>query len=104
MFNVLHSREPHIRTHLKSVYACLSMSILSAAAGAYIHLFTDLLRGGGLLFGLASLGLVFGLHATPDNGKNRSLRLSMLLGFAFLTGLGTGNFSCSSKVSKDSSG
>jgi hypothetical protein len=48
------------------------------------------LRGGGLLFGLAGLGLVFALHTTPDTGKNRGLRLSMLLGFAFLTGLGTG--------------
>jgi MFS family permease len=66
------------------------MSILSAAAGAYVHLFTDLLRGGGLLFGLVGLGLVLALHCTPDNGKNRGLRLSMLLGFAFLTGLGTG--------------
>jgi len=82
--------EAPIRSHLKSVYACLSMSILSAAAGAYVHLFTNLLRGGGLLFGLAGLGLVIGLHMTPDNGKNRGLRLSMLLGFAFLTGLGTG--------------
>ena len=79
-----------MRTHLKSVYACLSMSILSAAAGAYIHLFTDLLRGGGLLYGLMGLGLVFALHMTPDNGKNRGMRLAMLLGFAFLTGLGTG--------------
>ena len=33
------------------------MSVLSAAAGAYTHLFTNLLRGGGLLFGLAGLGL-----------------------------------------------
>ena len=79
-----------MRTHLKSVYACLSMSILSAAAGAYIHLCTDLLRGGGLLYGLMGLGLVFALHMTPDNGKNRGMRLAMLLGFAFLTGLGTG--------------
>ena len=84
------SSEGNVRTHLKSVYACLSMSILSAAGGAYVHLFTDLLRGGGLLFGLAGLGLVFGLHMTPDTGKNRGMRLGMLLGFAFLTGLGTG--------------
>ena len=82
--------EVDVRTHLKSVYTCLTMSILSAAAGAYVHLFTDLLRGGGLLYGLASLGLIAALHFTPDNGKNRGQRLAMLLGFAFLTGLGTG--------------
>ena len=56
------------------------MSVLSAAAGAYVHLFTDLLRGGGLIMGLVSLGLAIGLHMTPDNGKNRGQRLAMLLG------------------------
>ncbi len=66
------------------------MSIISAAVGAYTHVFTNLLRGGGLLYGLIGLGLAFALHATPDNGKNRSTRLAMLLGFAFFSGLGTG--------------
>ena len=56
------------------------MSVLSAAAGAYVHLFTDLLRGRGLIMGLVSLGLAIGLHMTPDNGKNRGQRLAMLLG------------------------
>merc|ERR1712117_274700 len=35
-------------------------------------------------------GLVMGLHFTPDNGKNRGQRTAMLLGFAFLSGLGLG--------------
>jgi len=82
--------EPRVRTHLKNVYTTLTMSVLSATAGAYIHLFTDLLRGGGILFSLLGAGLAFGLFFTPDNGKNRLTRLSMLLGFAFLTGLGLG--------------
>jgi len=82
--------EPRVRTHLKNVYTTLTMSIMSATAGAYIHLFTDLLRGGGILFSLLGVGLAFGLFFTPDNGKNRTTRLAMLLGFAFLTGLGMG--------------
>lgn len=82
--------EAPVRTHLKSVYASLTMSILSATGGAYVHMYTNLLRGGGLIFGLLGLGLALALHATPDNGKNRGQRLGMLLGFAFLTGLGTG--------------
>ncbi len=61
------SSDGHIRSHLKNVYACLSMSILSAAAGAYTHVFTSLLRGGGLLYTLASLGMLFGLYSTPGN-------------------------------------
>jgi FtsH-binding integral membrane protein len=82
--------EAPVRGHLKNVYASLTMSVLSAAAGAYVHLFTNLLQGGGLLFSLLGAGLAFGLYLTPDNGKNRSSRLAMLLGFAFLTGLGLG--------------
>ena len=66
------------------------MSVMSAAAGAYVHLFTDFLRGGGFMFSLLGFGLAMGLHFTPDNGKNRMQRLSMLLGFAFLSGLGMG--------------
>ena len=79
-----------IRSHLKSVYACLAMTIMSATAGAYTHLFTNLLRGGGIFYALLSMGLVMGLLATPDNGKNRSTRIGLLLAFAFFTGLGTG--------------
>lgn len=82
--------DPPVRTHLKNVYASLTMSVLCAAGGAYIHMFTSILRGGGLLLSLLGLGLAMGLFMTPDNGKNRSTRLAMLLGFAFFTGLGLG--------------
>jgi FtsH-binding integral membrane protein len=76
-----------VRTHLKNVYASLMLSIMTASVGAYVHLFTDLLRGGGLLMALAGAGLAFWLYATPDNGKNRGQRMAMLLGFAFLSGI-----------------
>lgn len=91
LFNSINTKlEAPVRNHLKSVYACLTMSILSAAAGAYTHMFTNLLQGGGIGFALLGAGLAFGLFFTPDNGKNRGLRLSMLLGFAFFSGLGMG--------------
>jgi len=90
-FNSFNTKfEAPIRSHLKSVYACLAMTIVSASAGAYTHLFTNLLRGGGLLYGLLGMGLALGLYATPDNGKNRPTRMALLLGFAFFSGLGTG--------------
>jgi len=63
---------------------------IASTAGAYVHLFTDLLSGGGILYSLLAAGLAFGLFLTPDNGKNRSTRMAMLLGFGFLTGLGMG--------------
>ena len=90
-FNTFNTKfDAPIRSHLKSVYACLAMTIMSATAGAYTHLFTNLLRGGGILYALLSMGLVMGLLATPDNGKNRSTRIGLLLAFAFFSGLGTG--------------
>ncbi|XP_023343384.1 probable Bax inhibitor 1, partial [Eurytemora carolleeae] len=82
--------EPRVRSHLKNVYATLTMSVMASATGAYVHLFTDMLRGGGIVFSLLGAGLALGLFFTPDNGKNRPARLGMLLGFAFLTGLGLG--------------
>ena len=87
-FKILFFSEDPVRSHLKSVYACLAMTILSAATGAYTHLFTNLMRGGGLLFSLLGLGIGLGLYATPDNGKNRPTRLALLLGFGFFSGLG----------------
>merc|ERR1711915_720557 len=92
--NFLHSFntkfDGNVRSHLKNVYATLTMSVMAASAGAYVHLFTTLLQGGGLMFSLLGAGLALGLFMTPDNGKNRGMRMGMLLGFAFLTGLGLG--------------
>jgi len=90
-FNTFNTKfDAPVRTHLKNVYASLTMSVMSASVGAYVHLFTDLLQGGGIMFSLLGLGLALGLFMTPDNGKNRGMRMGMLLGFAFLTGLGLG--------------
>lgn len=90
-FNSFNTKfEPHVRTHLKNVYASLTMTVLASTAGAYVHLCTDLLSGGGILYSLLAAGLAIGLFMTPDNGKNRGTRMAMLLGFGFLTGLGMG--------------
>nr|CAD7444952.1 unnamed protein product [Timema bartmani] len=82
-------REEPVRQHLKNVYACLTMSTIAASVGAYVHVFTQLLSAGFLTV-IGSMGLLVALMATPDNGKNRKLRLGYLLGFAFFTGLGMG--------------
>lgn len=77
------------RLHLKMVYACLTMSMLSAACGSGVHLFTDVLKGG-FLSAIASIGFLVALSMTPYDGKNQSKRMGFLLGFAFCTGLGLG--------------
>lgn len=54
-----------------------------------MHMYTQLLQAN-LLTTIGTLGLLIALLSTPDNGKNQKLRLSYLLGFAFLSGLGLG--------------
>jgi len=82
--------EPNVQSHLKAVYGCLTMTSLAAAAGAYVHIFTDFLSGFGIMAALAPLGLLIALTMTEDTGKNQTLRLGLLLGFGFATGLGMG--------------
>jgi Bax inhibitor 1 len=78
-----------VRQHLKNVYGCLSLSTVLAAVGAYVHIYTQFLQAN-LLTTIGTLGLLIALMSTPDNGKNQTLRLGYLLGFAFLSGLGLG--------------
>lgn len=81
--------EPPVQQHLKNVYACVAISSLAAAVGGYVHVFTDLLEGN-FLTSLLAIGVLFGLMAYPDDGKNRTVRLGLLTTFAFLSGLGLG--------------
>lgn len=88
--NLTSTLELPVQQHLKQVYTCLMLSTLTAAAGAYIHLFTDLFSGN-FLTSFAGIGCLLTLFATPDeNGKNVKTRIGLLLGFAFFTGLGLG--------------
>jgi FtsH-binding integral membrane protein len=89
-FNTLDQKlDKGAQQHLKKVYSCLAISLLAAAFGAYIHVFTDILRAN-ILCSFGSIIVLLLLYATPDNGRNERLRFSYLLGFAFLSGLSTG--------------
>jgi len=77
-----------IRSHLTNVYSSLAIALLAAACGAYVHVFTDILKGN-LLTSLGSIALLLLLYATPSNG-NEKLRFGYFIGFGALTGLGTG--------------
>lgn len=74
-----------MRTHLVNVYACLTLSMVAAAVGAYVHVFTNFLSAG-IITALGATGLLLALMYTQDNGKNHTLRISYLVGFAFFTG------------------
>ena len=82
-------REPPVKAHLKQVYGTMSLALLAAGLGAYVHLYTALLSGG-LLSSLGSLGFAIALYATPDHAKSRDKRMGYLMGCAFCSGLSTG--------------
>jgi FtsH-binding integral membrane protein len=89
-FNTLDQKlDKDIQGHLKKVYSCLAIALMVAAFGAYVHVFTDILRANIFVTFGAIIALLL-LYATPDNGRNEKLRLGYLFGFAFLTGLSTG--------------
>lgn len=78
------------KKHLKNVYAALAVSTLSAAIGAAAHLFTNILKGGGLLGLFGSIGFMLALGFTSNEQKNQMKRLGYLVGMAFFTGLSLG--------------
>jgi len=89
-FNTLDQKlDKGLQAHLKKVYSCLAISLAVAAFGAYIHVFTEILKSNILVTFGAIIALLL-LYATPDNGRNEQLRLGYLFGFSFLSGLSTG--------------
>ncbi|XP_053623605.1 bax inhibitor 1 [Plodia interpunctella] len=80
--------EPPVRQHLKNVYGTLMMTCGAASAGVYVDMFTRFQAG--FLSAIIGAGLMLMLIATPDNGKNTSLRLGYLLGFGLTSGMSMG--------------
>lgn len=73
-----------MRQHLKNVYGTLTMTCAAASAGVYVDMYTRFQAG--LLSAIVGAGLMLMLIATPENGKNTSLRLGYLLGFGLTSG------------------
>lgn len=78
-------REPPVRQHLTNVYGCLALSTVVAGVGAYIDMVADL-SSISFLAAIIGIGLLITLTSTRDNGKNRQMRLGLLLGFSFCSG------------------
>ncbi|OWF36025.1 probable Bax inhibitor 1 [Mizuhopecten yessoensis] len=81
--------ENHVQDHLKRVYGCLSISMFTAFAGAYVHLYTAWLQAG-ILTMLASLGLMIWLASTHHSKETETKRLGIFAGFTFFTGMSLG--------------
>jgi len=85
-FSKLDAQSKH---HLKNVYACLTISTFMAAAGAGLHVLTNVMKGG-ILAALGSLGFMLALAFTANEAKNQLKRLGFLSAFAFCSGLSLG--------------
>jgi len=89
-FTTLDSKlEKDVKVHLKNVYSTLCVALLAATAGAYVHVFSDILKGN-ILVTLGSIVLLLLLYSTPAYPENESKRFAYLVGFAGCTGLSTG--------------
>lgn len=82
--------EKSVQVHLRRVYSALAMSLIAATAGAYVHLFTNILRASWFLTFFGSLGMLILVYSTPHSVENQGKRLAYFMGFAFFTGLGLG--------------
>ncbi|KAH9488945.1 Bax inhibitor 1 [Bulinus truncatus] len=88
LFNFDHL-EGGVQTHLKNVYSCLSLGMLSAALGAYAHFWTGL---GQWYFvtGLVSIGLILWLASTRHSKENLGKRVGIFGAFTFTAGISLG--------------
>lgn len=88
VFNFDHL-EPYVQTHLKNVYSTLSIGVLAAAAGAFVHTYT----GAGewhFLTLIASVAMIIWLASTRNSKEEVSKRVTIFTGFALLCGISLG--------------
>lgn len=67
----------------------MSISMFTACAGAYVHLYTEWLQAGFLTM-IASIGLMLWLAATHHSKENETKRLAIFSGFTFFSGMSLG--------------
>nr|CAB3267009.1 probable Bax inhibitor 1 [Phallusia mammillata] len=77
------------KNHLRNVYTCLTLTMLSASAGAFLHLKGGFIQGG-LLSTLVAIGLMVWLAATSHTKENQTKRVGILAAFGGAMGLGLG--------------
>ncbi|XP_059488661.1 bax inhibitor 1 [Neocloeon triangulifer] len=80
--------EPPVRSHLKNVYACLTLSTLVSGLAAWLGLAypnVGLIQPG-FLTQIGGVGLLIGLMATRNSKQNQPLRMGMLAGLAYCIG------------------
>lgn len=81
-------RTRDVRAHLSTVYATLVAALVVCAAGVLVDM--QYFIGGRLTY-IASLAMIVWLAITPNSPENNLKRVGILMGFAFMVGLGAGS-------------
>lgn len=81
--------ERNVQEHLKKVYGTLSIAMIAAGVGAYVHLFTGLMRHS-FLTSIASIGLMIWLAMTHHSKETQMKRMAIFAGFTFFSGMSLG--------------
>lgn len=77
--------QPDVQQHLVKVYSTLCVALFAATFGAYIHIQTHI---GGMLTGIATMGMMMILQQTPQQEQQK--RLGLLAAFGFFKGASIG--------------
>lgn len=76
--------EPELRIHLKSVYLCLAVIVISTAVGCILFCSESFQYG--VTSSLLTFATIVALHLLPDDGKNFWFRFSIMTLFGFCAG------------------
>ncbi|KAJ4712651.1 bax inhibitor 1-like [Melia azedarach] len=84
-FKNFHQISPAVQSHLKLVYLSLCCALVASAAGVYLHLLWNI---GGFLTGLATIGSIAWLLASPCYEEKK--RVGLLMAAALFEGASIG--------------
>lgn len=74
-----------MKDHLRNVYGCLTLGLLTSLIGAFVNYVFDFYSFR-FLFTIAIFGFMIALITTPASRDNEKKRLMYFFSFAFLTG------------------
>lgn len=74
-----------VQSHLVKVYTALCVTLFAATIGAYVHIQTHI---GGMLTGIATMGVMMLLNQTPQHEEQK--RMGLLAAFGFFKGASIG--------------
>lgn len=83
------------KSHLKNVYGCLTLGLLAATVGAYLHLTSALFQSGLIMIlssltAIGSLLYIFWTKAENLSAQDKQKRMGAFAIFTFCSGLGLG--------------